>query len=183
MCYNLLMTTKVPQKMSVQANNMAYRKDLILLLAIPTAIALIAAAVVYIPRLLANPSYDFVYSLCDNYECMNRFSAGTGRIVEETSRTEFGKTKASLYYYDATADSTKSITLEQARSYELDTSSKSPEGYVVSSEAKGGGFLFGGSYEAGWYLKNGMKEKEIQLSNNGADYYSQSITFLGWVEK
>jgi hypothetical protein len=74
------------------------------------------------------------------------------------------------------------LTLEEAKSYQLNTSSKSPDGYSLVRDNNDNGFLFWGNYESGWYLKNGAKKKNVELSTNSS-YYSQDINFLGWINK
>lgn len=170
-------------KNSKTANPNNHLKDLLLLFAIPAAIAIFAAAVVYIPRLLANPKHDFIYSVCDDYRCSNGYSVNAAGYVAQkyvSSSDYYDHHPASLRYYTASNDSTRSLTLEEAKQYGLDSSSKSPDGYTLSRESSSSGFLFWGDYDEGWYLKNGTKKKKITITN-GSPYYSRDVTFLGWV--
>lgn len=166
--------------------NSSHLKDLFLLFAIPTAIAVFAAAVVYVPRLFANPKYDFIYSVCENYRCKNSYSVDAmGYVTQDflsSSNNDYYDRTASLRYYDSSNDSTRSLTLEETRMYQLNTSSKSPDGYILVSESSGSGFLFWGDYDEGWYLKNGAKKQKVELTNNSS-YYSGSVKFLGWINK
>lgn len=159
-------------------------KDLILLFAIPIGIAILAAAIIYTPRLFANPKYDFIYSLCDDYDCRESYSVDATRRVSQKniSGRDYAGGAATIRYYDADTDATRSLTLEEAQRYRLDTSSKSPDGYSLSREDTGGGFLFWGDDDEGWYLKKGLQKKSVELSTAGS-YYSRDINFLGWVEQ
>lgn len=161
-------------------------KDLVLLFAIPIAIAVFAAIVIYVPRLLANPEYDFVYSYCDDYNCRNSFSVDSaGYVIQDynnSSNLDYYNRTASLRYYDSSNDSTRSLTLEEAKSYRLNTSTKSPDGYTLDRESSSSGFLFWSDNNEGWYLKNGAKKKMVELTTNDS-YYSQDVSFLGWVSK
>lgn len=161
-------------------------KDLILLFAIPIAIALFAAAAIYAPRLFADPKYDFVYTQCNDYRCSDSYSVDSfGRLVKETgddARSSYEDSISTVYYYDTEKDATRSLSIEEAQQYKLNTSSKSPDGYSVSREQRQSGFLFWSDNETGWYLKDGAKKKKIELVNTDT-YYSQNIKFLGWVEK
>lgn len=173
-----------PNIKKIKSNS--HLKDLILLFAIPIAIAVFAAVLIYVPQLLANPKYDFIYSVCDDYRCKNSFSIdGTGFVTQDNSSSSnldyFDRT-ATLRYYDSANDSTRSITLEETRRYRLNTSSKSPDGYSLSRESSGSGFLFWGDYDGGWYLKNGAKKKKVELTTTDS-YYSRDVKFLGWVNK
>jgi len=165
-------------------------KDLLLLFAIPIAIAVFAAAVIYVPRLFVNPKYDFIYSTCDDYSCRNSYSIdSTGYVSQDYSNSSnsdyYNRTynrTASLRYYDSSNDSTRSLTLEEARRYHLNTSSKSPDGYTLARESSSSGFLFWGDYDEGWYLKNGAKKKKVELTTTGS-YYSRDARLLGWVNE
>jgi hypothetical protein len=169
-----------------KANRNSYLKDLVLLFAVPIAVAIFAAVVIYIPRVWANPKYDFIYSVCDNYSCRDSYSVdATGYVTQnylDSSKLDYYYRNVSLRYYDAADDSTRSITLGEARRYRLDRSSKSPDGYTLSREHSTSGFLFWGDYDEGWYLKNGAKKKKVELISGGS-YYSGDVNFLGWINK
>lgn len=175
------------QSAGKKTNSNNHLKDLILLFAIPIAIAVFAAVVIYVPRLLADPKYDFIYSICDDYRCKNSYSVdSTDYITQDyyssSSNLNYYDRTASLRYYDSSNDSTRSLTLEEARRYRLNTSSKSPDGYTLARESSSSGFLFWGDYDEGWYLKNGAKKKKIELTTNNS-YYSRDVKFLGWINK
>lgn len=167
-------------------NNPSRLKDLILLFSVPAGIAVIAAIAVYGPNLFANPKYDFIYSYCSEYDCTNHyFVNGSGQLaVQSESASDPAyryKGNAVLRYYDASEDSTKDITVEQAQSYNLNTSSRSPDGYILEQERSESGFLFWGGNDTGWYLKNGIRKKMVTLEND--NYYSDNVRFFGWVNK
>lgn len=161
----------------------SHLKDIVLLFAIPIGIATFAAIAVYTPRLFANPKYDFIYSVCDSYACNYNYSVdSSGYISQYNTNREYDSGTATLRYYNASDDSTKSLTLDEAKRYQLNTSSKSPDGYSVAREDNDNGFLFWGDYDSGWYLKNGMKKKKVELSTS-TSYYSRDVKFLGWINK
>lgn len=160
-------------------------KDLILLFAIPIGIAVFAAIAVYTPRLFANPQYDFIYSVCSGYDCTYGFTVDSSGHVSDYSNNRddhSGDGISTLRYYDAQKDSTRVLTLEEATRYQLNTSSKSPDGYSLVREDTDSGFLFWGDYDSGWYLKEGAKKKKVELSNDDS-YYSRDVTFLGWINR
>lgn len=164
--------------------NTSHLKDLLLLFAIPIGIAIVAAAAVYVPRLLAHPSYDFIYSVCNDYRCKNSYSVdAAGHVAQDSSDLDsYADHRASLRYYDSSDNSFKNLALEEARKYQLDTSSKSPDGYTLTKNNSGSGFLFWGDYSEGWYLKDGAKKKKVEVTATDS-YYSPTVTFLGWVIK
>lgn len=175
----------MPEKIMQNPKTPSHLKDLILLFAVPIGIAVFAALIIYTPRLFANPKHDFVYSYCKNYNCRDSFNVdGAGHVTLKVNQTTNYNhyENSTIHYYSADSDSTRALTLEEARKYRLDTSSKSPDGYSLAKEESDSGFLFWGDYNSGWYLKNGVKKKPVELSSNDS-YYSQNINFLGWVEK
>lgn len=169
---------------TIKKNNPpSHLKDLILLFAIPIGIAVFAAIAVYTPRLFANPKSDFIYSVCSNYNCNYDFNVdSSGYVSQYSMNRDYYNGTSTLRYYNAKDDSTKSLTLEEAKRYQLNTSSKSPDGYSLTREDSDSGFLFWGNYDSGWYLKNGAKKKRVELSTNGS-YYSRDVKFLGWINK
>lgn len=175
----------MPKTLPQKASSNSPLKDLVLLFSIPIAIITIAAAVIYVPRLMANPAHDFIYSVCEEYSCKNRYAVDSAGYITETppesSEVRYGDGPVQLRYYDVSAEATHSLTLDEARRYRLDTSSKSPDGYTLIRESSGGNFLFWGGRDTGWYLRDGAKKKKIELSPNES-YYSQNIEFLGWVK-
>ena len=158
-------------------------KDLLLLFAIPIAIVVFASAIIYVPRLLANPEYDFIYAVCDDYPCKNDYSIdSSGKVTMTKYDSDYDNLYAQIRYYDASSDSTQPLTFEQSQQYKLNASSKSPDGYSLNKESNNRVFLFGGNYDEGWYLQNGMKKKRVELSNTES-YTYRNVKFLGWVEK
>lgn len=177
----------MPGKDNKESHRPSYLKDLILLFSIPAAVAVLAAAVIYGPRLFANPTSDFLYYSCREHRCDSRYHVGKdGLIVREKLAAVYGTQypgeDPTIYYYDVQKDATRTITFEEARELRLDNSSRSPDGYVLTRENTGGGFLFRGSSDSGWYLKNGAAKKEVDLQYYD-DYYYDEGEFLGWVKK
>lgn len=169
-----------------QTNRPKYLKDLLLLFSVPVAITLLALGIVYTPRLLANPGYDFMYTVCTTYRCKDEYTVNSNGYIEHktniSNRIYSDDQPAELYYYSTKQNNAKRITFEEAQSYKLDTSLRSPDGYSLTRETTGGGFLFWGDYSEDWYLKNGAKKKKVELTSNGS-YYAGDIKFLGWVSK
>lgn len=152
-------------------------KEFLLLFSVPLGIIVILIGLIYLPRLFANPTYDFIY--CEGYSCLDRYSVdpatNTVRQVPEDRRFS---AEASLRYYDASRDATRPISQTEAESYRLDPMSKSPEGYELELSTGSGGFLFWGDYSREWHLKKGMITKPISLGNSNSDKQ-----FVGWVLK
>lgn len=156
-------------------------KDLALLFSVPLGIALLASAAIYIPRHFANPSYDFVYSVCSDYDCSSNFDVDSdGKVAKTEAKESFGPA-AKLYVFSVKDDSSKRLTLEQAQQYKLDTASKSPDNYKMTGGSGDSG-LFLGESDPSWYLSDGLKKKELDIYGSNI-YDPNSVRFLGWVTK
>lgn len=154
-------------------------KELLLLFSVPIGIVFIIIGFLYIPRLIANPSYDFVY--CTGSACDNRYTINPAGEVStpgsDTSRYYYDA--ISLRYFDIKDDTSRPISLDDAKKYRLDSSSKSPDGYTLERNTQSGG-PFSFSYEENWSLKKGVLSKPIKLSSN-QNAYSSNTSFVGWV--
>lgn len=165
----------------------SYIKDLVLLFSIPLGIAALAAAIVYVPSLSAKPKYSFIYSYCPDYSCYDGYTVDkTGRTIaiEKSGTDDSGiyATAAKLAYYDAATGGSRILDYDEARSYKLINSSKSPDGYALVRNTGSGGFLFWSDYKDSWQLQNGLKKKEVRLNGQQPDY-ANNITFIGWVQQ
>lgn len=172
-----------PSKSEVQQQNPL--KDFALLMAVPAAIILIVALFTYIPRLLASPDYDFIYASCGTYRCANNFVVREGRVQERDSgyNDSYGyNEEKALYYYDVSEDSSRELTVEDAQVFDVDSTSKSPDGYTLERNRNGSGgfFLFWYDSDSEWELVNGSQKKTVDLVNTG-DYYYNDVEFVGWV--
>lgn len=179
----------MPNKDSKKAVKPTYKKDLILLFSVPIGIAILVAAMVNVPKLSAHPKYDFVFSYCQDYDCRDAYHVDlAGHITDDNDEgTVTGnllqpEQKSQLRYYDASNDSSRPLSLEQAQRYGLDSSTKSPDGYTLQYDSNDSGFLFWSEHSDGWYLGNGVKKKPIHGLNNNS-YSQRDIRFIGWVRE
>lgn len=164
-------------------------KEFLLFLSIPISIILLVSALLIVPPLFAKPKYDFIFSYCPDYACTTSYTVtSSGTISQDTDSSDdhsYYKSQSELYYYDAQTNASKKISLDQAQTYQLDATSVSADGYsLVKGSDSGGGFLFwDSSSDNHWYLKNGLKKKQVNLISSTNYYYSQSIQFVGWVKQ
>lgn len=162
----------------------SYLKDLALLFAIPAGVAIFAIIIVYTPKLLANPRYDFIYSTCSSMECKYDFYVdSSGGVAQSEISSNYHEKQPTLRYYSVKDDSSKSLTLNEAKHYHLDTSSKSPDGYSLVKQEPRGGLFSSGYSDYGWYLKDGIKKRKIEIPSDYVYYFSPDIKFLGWVKQ
>lgn len=150
-------------------------RDLLLLFAVPAAIAVLVIGVLYVPRLLAHPKYDFIY--CQGYDCPGDFTVTLdGTVTTTPKRNLYSDPSTALYYYDTSRDSSRRLSLAGAQDYHVDASSRSPDGYQFVEQSHDSGFLLWGSYDRDVVLKNGAKVKPTSINGATTDNY-----LIGWV--
>lgn len=154
-------------------------KELLLLFSVPVGIVFVIVAFLYVPRMLANPSYDFIY--CTGHTCDNQYTvSSSGEInTPEGSIGRYSYDPSSLRYFDIEDDASRPITIDDAKNYRLSAKSKSPDGYTLERHTQSGG-LFSFNYEESWSLKKGLLSKPVTLSSN-QHAYSSNTSFVGWV--
>ena len=173
-------------------------KDLIILFSIPTGVFLLALSIAFIPRLTANPQHDFIYEICHGY-CRSHpeFAVDSyGKVVQSDKkpedisdidyddRFEVGEGRYVLYYYNVKEDSFRSISLDEAQKYQLNSNSISPDGYVLNrNDPRDVSVFIGSDYNRLWRLEKGIAKRPIYLTSERNSYYSSdSVKFLGWVK-
>ncbi len=161
-------------------------KEFLLFLSIPMGVILILTAVLQGPSLFAKPKYDFIYSLCQDYNCSGVYTVGPdGQLIYNGADNNLSAatTEPTVYYYRESLHAAKPIQLTQADIYKLDSSNVSPDGYTLwQNNGSDNGFLFwGGSGDGNWYLKDGAKKKQLNISTDYSN--GNQVRFIGWVQQ
>src|SRR5690606_20835873 len=93
----------VKLKSHIRSNK--YISEITVLLSIPILLILIVLAVLFLPRLFANPGYDFVY--CTGYSCSSEFSTNENGEITQTDSDLYRpyRESSSLHLYDVSEDS------------------------------------------------------------------------------
>jgi hypothetical protein len=147
---------------------------------------LFVALSIYLPRLLANPQYDFVYVTNDsyydfkyNYE-VSEDGLLSRVLIERHYPTDMAEDK--IYLYNVSEKESTPISYQETTRLELDPSAKSPDGYEFVSGGGGGG-VFPFFYSPGAYGKKFLKghgaSVEINLTTFGN--IRDNYKFIGWV--
>ena len=78
------------------------------------------------------------------------------------------------------------VVLEETKNMIIETSSVSPDGYVLDGPNYGGGGLMGGMFGGG-YRNSGFRIKKgsvgYKIPNEQQNYYYNQVQFIGWVVK
>lgn len=160
----------------------------------------------YIPNAFVSSNYNFIYSFCytgdDFYsrgcEAFSRdyLIVSDGRLVENLSalrqdvdndgiRNEDENYDVRVFLHDTQTNRSKEISLEEAKTYSLDSLVTSPDGYNVGliKDSNSSSFLFPfHTPSRDYYLKKGNAKKKLDLVINSNSYYPyETFRFLGWV--
>ncbi len=162
---------------------------LIIAIGLPLILVLWVLVFVYLlPELFVNPKYNFIY--VTSYESKYAH-VENGRI--QVDPCPYGPTsyrdcssyykEFNFYLYDVKNDESIPLSLDEAKAYKLDSSEKSPDGYVIRSSRDSSGdfflfpFFWSSGVSRGYYItKSNTWGKQISLRDN---YYN--FKFLGWV--
>lgn len=163
-----------------KAGGLSPAREFLLFLSIPITVIVVVAAIVQGPSLFARPSYDFIYSVCDDYDCTGNYTISTNdRVAFTPDDNEDGATsKPTLYYYSETSQVSRQITMKQASDYRLDTSNVSPDGYILWQDSGSDSGLLSTGGDGSWYLKHGAKRKQLKLNTDNV--YDNNVQLIGW---
>ncbi|MFH1714085.1 MAG: hypothetical protein ABH831_00605 [Candidatus Nealsonbacteria bacterium] len=171
--------------------SMKQKLPLIIGVGLPLILVLWIVVFVYVlPSIFVNPTYSFIYA--------TSYDARYIRVVDEKVKIDpcpyspdermmdcsnYYLRDLEFYLYDMEGKENIPLTLEEVEKYNLDSSEKSPDGYLVSSNTERSGdfyffpFFWGSSPSRGFYIgKDGGVSKQLSLKG---DYYN--FKFLGWV--
>lgn len=195
--YNLLMAAHSAATASATPpkSPSSMKREFLLFMSIPAGIILLVILFLFVPRLLARPVYDFIYTYCPDYDCYNMVVDSSGIIANPNPSNPFNnslrngyentyrRNAPDIYYYDIKQDAARRISLSEAGGYRLNSTSVAPDGYrLQQSTDSGGGFLlwgYSGDYQ--WYLQKGsLTKKSLHLEPQNSYH---DIKLVGWVEK
>lgn len=167
-------------------------------ISIPILMILFVAGSIYIPSFFVKPDYDFVYMISDNYDYYNdhkEYSIENGKLfkrelseAEEIEKKDFNPSRieSKLYLYDIRKNESIEISLEKAQNLNLDSNTRSPDGFEVLGVSQDGGLFssfwgVGTDYNAKYIKGHGLSKKlNIQTGEN---IYNSNSRFLGWIKK
>jgi hypothetical protein len=163
---------------------------LALAIAVPIAMILLVAASIYLPRLWAHPSYNFLYST-SSYYGGPVFDVRSGVLEKQEQPAGLYPPGAvptptpdtTLYVYHIADKTSQEISFEDAQKLHLSAKSTSPDGFTVTGP--GGDTpvsIFGGpsDYTAQYITGKGVRIK-LELEKSGPVYGSNPGSFIGWI--
>ena len=160
--------------------NIKHKLSLLVGVGLPLFLVLWVVVFAYFfPKIFVRPDYNFIYVI--GYDA--RYVSVYNQRIElgpQLSKKEDLSYLGGLdfYLYDVKNEENIPLTLDEAKSYKLDSSEKSLDGYMVRSERDEDFFFFPffwGSSRGYYINKNAIWAKQISLKG---DYY---FKWLGWV--
>lgn len=155
---------KTKHKEGPQSKQNSSIKNFLLLFGLPVGLLIFSLLVLQLPRLFAQPNYDFIYAYCPSFGCSSTYRYEDGEIVR--LQDDGFDHRAQLRYYNSANDSHRSVSLSEVNQLNLDDSSRSPDGYQLSYDRRSDtGFLFFyTSSDGGWSLNKDWRSKPISLA-------------------
>lgn len=165
-------------------------------ISLPVIFVIIISVFVFLPAMFINPEHNFIYSNQRDYyydyygnNKQVNYYISNGHITASnlpTTTAEMNKPYPKLYLYDVKNDTTKEISIDEAKVYLVDPGPSSPDGYTVKYQSNNSGIfeLFGSNGRSSGYVisKGGGSKNLTGLYNTGYDYYYGSFKLIGWVK-
>lgn len=170
------------------------RQKLPIIIGVGLPILLILWIVVFVnilPSIFVKPVHNFIY--VTGYDNQQHVYVESGKIKADpcpynsSSYSYYNCNnylKEAFYLYDVKNNENIPLSLAEAQQYNLDSSEKSSDGYMIKSSRSDSGdfyvfpFFFGSGVSEGISISNGSFSRQVSLKNNS--YYN--FKFLGWVK-
>lgn len=158
--------------------------SLILGLSIPVLMIIFVAGSIYLPALFApKPQINFIYESKENayYGGETQYSVKNRKIIK--NNIKFQEVPPRLFIHDVSKNESREVPFEEAQLLDIDSRSKSSDGYQIIDGMFGGGSLFfSGSYDRGRYLSGHGLNTKISFPADEAENINYKFHFLGWIK-
>lgn len=159
--------------------NLKEKLPLIVGIGLPIFLILFVVITAYLPSLFVKPKYNFIFASGNLYDYDLKVVASKVTSTPIYRSNDYRNTprEPDLFVYDSKNKKSTAISLSQAQGYNLDPSSKSPDGFTVGRNESDNysffPFFYGGS-RRGVYLQG----KGLNAKVSDQDY---NFKLLGWV--
>ncbi len=151
----------------------------------PVFAVVLVLGIVYLPRLLLQPEYNFLY-VANSYPVGPQYfvkDQGLLKIQEEYGHNSLWEVPK-LYVYDTRNDKSKEVSYEEAMKFKLDSSNTAPDGYKIIRRKEGeSGSRSIFSYERSvisHYIRGKGLFKRLKLQ--GQSRFFDLVYFVGWIK-
>lgn len=173
------------------------KQKLPILVGVGLPLLLILWVVIFVnilPSIFIRPTHNFIY--VTGYDNQQNVYVEDGKIKalpcsydnnNYSYRNCNNYLKEAIYLYNVENNENILLSLTEAQQYNLDSSDKSSDGYIVKNSRDNSSdfyifpFFFGSGVSQGVYISSGSFSKQISLKNDR--YYSYyDFKFLGWIK-
>jgi len=162
---------------------------LVIGISIPILMIIFVAISIYLPGFFVSPKFNFLYVSGDDYYYYDQYqySVQNGELMKNEIKKPENRSyepikEVKLYVHDVAKNKSREITFEEARSLNLDSNVKSPDGFEIAYGSHSGSFLFSGGSDYGVrYLTGNNISKKLDLQLAGSSYYN-NFRFIGWIK-
>lgn len=176
----------------IQCNMNKQNLPLIFGISLPIVFIIIISLVLFVPSISIKPAHNFIYSFEDSYGnyYKNIYVIDKNRITTSPIKNpslytdkqqKYTSDNSPIYLYNVSEDTSRQISLEDAKNLLLDPGPSSPDGYNVSYQYNSGDLFFGQN-NSGYYIFNNKGKKKINGIANGPYSGYGNFKVVGWVK-
>lgn len=160
-------------------------------ISLPVILIIVIAVAVYVPRIIANPEYDFIYLVDDsnqrsihlNEQVCTEYKIENDRLIEVGEQNQYPSgmcvsDEVIFYRHDLSEGINKEISVETVKTLKVDSQHVSPDGWSFRREYANNGIfeIFGGRRNYEWLVVKNSVRLPVNINEN---YYN--VRFVGWV--
>jgi len=163
---------------------------LLLGLLIPVVLILFVGVSIYVPTLLTQPKYNFIYAAGGDYYLLDSFAVQNNKVIKRDINyppnysTQRLPVEPRLFLCNVRANTSIEISFEEAQKLRLSSDLTSPDGFQVSSGSDNYSifslFTSRASIYGEKYIRGHGISKRLNLRTEDAAWY-RNFRFIGWV--
>jgi hypothetical protein len=149
---------------------------------IPIVMIVLVLLSIYLPGVFMKPKNNFLYVISHSYGMESEYIVEDEKIIEnenyilkEDSFIAVNNLKPKIYFYDIDLGEARKLSFDEARAFDLDISSESPDDFEFTYNSY---FVGYDSYKE-LLLKNSYTSKKVNIPESEINL---NFIFLGWVK-
>lgn len=163
---------------------------LVIGLLIPLLMIVFVMISVYVPALLTQPKYNFVYGAGGDYYVLESYAVQNGTLIKKEVKyppkhIEPPVIEPKLYVYDVVNNTVKEISFDEAQKLNLSSARMSPDGFEISSGSEDYSifslFFSRGDYYGAKYIRGHGISKRLNMFREDRSWSYINFRFIGWV--
>lgn len=157
---------------------------LIIALVLPILMLIFVIGLIYLPRTILHPHYNFLYATGVDYYWPSQYIVKNNQLIKQSPpQPNQVHSNEELYLYDVRTDEITQINYATAEQFRLDPNPVAPDGFRIAHGAGDSSFFslffFSSPSYNTRFLQNGDYSKRLKLKLVGQFY--NNFHFIGWV--